>query len=696
MADERLRLIAELKDNASKQLQILNKEMKSIKLSPGMEQTNKWFRNFSEQARGFVKDGGGISGAMSSIGIGSITAAASLTELTRQFKELADKTIGMRELGRETGLSVDQLRQLNATAEHFSYDKMSGAVQHLTDAMPEFRRGFGELHDQLAGRWPDLVNKLRTEDTASQLKDIAKFMGEIKNPGDQRNFAELFFGDKDAARLFSEGSKGFLDEWAHFAQTMPRVTSDMMKQAQALHDSVNEFTTSWENFETTVAPTVFKGLTIATEDFETAFKTIQDATSWLNHPNAVATKKLEGDAAGTDAAHYGREVGAWLHNWLLGSKPASPFGTLDPNTKFKPAITLDPKTTDGLRKKTSFDPSQGGLLQLMDYRLGGSNNPIRIGVREGTLDAFRAWKAEADNDKPSADGDGGMRPTNASYETGGGSRAAQQSFHALGRSLQAHGGGGGGGDYGHFSGSGDDVKGSDHTKALYAMNRLIKDGFSPASAAIFAGGDMQESSLNPNASGDPSVPGGSHGLGQWNRERLARLKAFAGDKWKSMNAQLDFQAQEVLKSHPEWAHQHDLSRGPGIEKSYEGYRKGFAGKRSLYASQFYRDLQAHHEEAAKNGKGLPPGAAYWGKDAEGNPVAVGHDGRSLASDGNAVPYRRSLGAGGPPQTVHHTGGAVVEIRGLPASQGTHVRTHGLIQAVNLTRWPTMTTPDDAA
>jgi len=52
-------------------------------------------------------------------------------------------------------------------------------------------------------------------------------------------------------------------------------------------------------------------------------------------------------------------------------------------------------------------------------------------------------------------------------------------------------------------------------------NRLLQLGWNPNAAAGLTSRFMHESGpkLDPSSSGDPSVPGGSHNIGQWNRER---------------------------------------------------------------------------------------------------------------------------------------------------------------------------------
>ncbi len=89
------------------------------------------------------------------------------------------------------------------------------------------------------------------------------------------------------------------------------------------------------------------------------------------------------------------------------------------------------------------------------------------------------------------------------------------------------------------------VKGGAAAHAL--MDRLVNvHGWTPEGAAIAAANVDSESSFNPNAY-NPNDPGGSHGLGQWNRERFSALQEYAsaqGKDWHDFNTQVDFYAQE--------------------------------------------------------------------------------------------------------------------------------------------------------
>lgn len=79
---------------------------------------------------------------------------------------------------------------------------------------------------------------------------------------------------------------------------------------------------------------------------------------------------------------------------------------------------------------------------------------------------------------------------------------------------------------------------------------LVQGGLSPMAAQALVARFQQESGpgLNTTAHGDRNLPGGSHGIAQWNRERLAGLKKFGGDNWTDAAAQARYVLHELNTS----------------------------------------------------------------------------------------------------------------------------------------------------
>jgi tail lysozyme len=85
-----------------------------------------------------------------------------------------------------------------------------------------------------------------------------------------------------------------------------------------------------------------------------------------------------------------------------------------------------------------------------------------------------------------------------------------------------------------------------NNNAQKALNYFMGKGLTREQAAGIVGNLMQESRINPN---DTTGDGGrSHGIAQWNGQRLSNLKQFAasqGKPWNDLGVQLDFMWHEM-------------------------------------------------------------------------------------------------------------------------------------------------------
>lgn len=76
-----------------------------------------------------------------------------------------------------------------------------------------------------------------------------------------------------------------------------------------------------------------------------------------------------------------------------------------------------------------------------------------------------------------------------------------------------------------------------------AMDFFKSKGLTTEQAAGIVGNLTAESAMNTTAKGDKNLPGGSIGIGQWNRERKSRLLAFAKANkrdWHDLETQLEY------------------------------------------------------------------------------------------------------------------------------------------------------------
>ena len=293
MADEQLRLVAGLKDNATPGIRKIKAELKTVDATPGMVQAQKWVRGFNEDVAKFKKSSMTVASVMSAMGVGGLAAAGSIGTLAAAFKSLADKTLDMRELGREVGLTADEINAMNRAGQHFGFDpsEMEGAIKHFAGLMPEFKRGYGELNSILA-RQPDLIKRLKVEDTKTQIKEIFTFLDTIKNPQDRMVFERGIFGTDGVEKLFKDGAGGFEAQADKFRQTLAPVTEAAAAQAQALRDAINEFNAAVDNLEMKAGPTVYRWMTAGVKELGAVLTQVEKAPGDVAAAAAVIAGSL--------------------------------------------------------------------------------------------------------------------------------------------------------------------------------------------------------------------------------------------------------------------------------------------------------------------------------------------------------------------------------------------------------------------
>ncbi|HSC81963.1 MAG TPA: phage tail tip lysozyme [Chitinolyticbacter sp.] len=143
---------------------------------------------------------------------------------------------------------------------------------------------------------------------------------------------------------------------------------------------------------------------------------------------------------------------------------------------------------------------------------------------------------------------------------------------------------------------------------------LIQGGLSPTQAAGVVGRFQQESGqgINTTAHGDRGIPGGSHGAGQWNRERLANLQAYGahtGADWTDPRVQARFTLHEM---------------GIGENNGAPGYgSESYAGQK-LLASKSIEDagISAMHYERPQGYTRELPTAGHGYRNTMNNAQAV--------------------------------------------------------------------------
>ncbi len=131
MSDEKLRLQAEVRAKMSPALRKNRDTLNSIRASPSMKAATQEMQSLGAATSKFAGFGGSAATALDAIGIGGLATAGSLAAVVVQMRELGQRSLDMRELGRETGVTSDCLNACES-ARYDSADSLEHVLQHQT------------------------------------------------------------------------------------------------------------------------------------------------------------------------------------------------------------------------------------------------------------------------------------------------------------------------------------------------------------------------------------------------------------------------------------------------------------------------------------------------------------------------------------------------------------------------------------
>lgn len=449
MPSQKLRLEAEMRDNASpavrklrqelaalqaqtadlravgklnKEIATLRKESGELRATPGMKAFGSWVGEATGKTAGFLGSISNLPSILGAVGVGGLAAGESVAALASEMRRLGDQSLALKELSRQTGISLDFVNRWSHAGEHFGVtgDAMRSMLDRFAGQIPDFNRGVGSMYKEFS-LWPDVVRKMQSESPAAALMDAfeqIEEVGRVKGPEVQKQMLEAMGLGADAEKLFAERLAGLRNQlnkpWAGPSQ-------DLTKQALALRDATIEINNDFERLENVVAPGFLKilrggieGVDLIVKGWVWEFQKIADIIGYLGKSSEAGAKAFE--------------------NTEKRAVPPAPIAppAIQPPTKLgEPPFRLE--------KKVSYDGSGfGGLLQNASYTTGGTGSgtmegQIAEGSKAGVLQAFREWAIQSDISKAA----GGF--TNASYgDSGGGGFGAGTG----GRVGAAFGGGG--------------------------------------------------------------------------------------------------------------------------------------------------------------------------------------------------------------------------------------------------------------
>ena len=595
MADENLRLQAEVVDKFSGPLKKLRDGLRGIRAPEDLKRTQdamEGVKKGAEMAANAVRSTLGV--ALTGLGITSITAGGALAGLFAAAKSFGASAAELKFFSQEVDVSARNIRRLENFGANFniSADQVRSGVGKVSEQMRELRRGYGDLADYLRRIDPDLFNQLRgSKDNDEAMGRLLGYMDRIPNAADRAAFSMRAFGttafarmsdirrglgniDKDVAVPTQEAMKAaeqFLAAWNRVGNIFDKIKVQIGTEVMPMFNEWLEGLgkrLSDINWEKVVGDGIVKFKELLAE-IQSVGKSLSEV-DWSGFGKAAMFVLRELGQFIKDVADAIRDI----KKLLSGDFSPLALQRLPDNRTPQPA-----KPGDNL---ADADPRVARYNRLIETRraaglpvedLERQRDKLREAVKDGVKEGLQGMIQQQSFGPPSLTGNGwgqGGLFQNASYGPGGAS-AGPGGFPRMPRLARSPSSGGVGGDDG-VGGIPDKFSGAKTfgAKAPEIMRRIMRDfGLTADQAAGIMGNFGHESGgLAEFQEKRPMIPGsrGGWGWAQWTGPRRRAFEAWVAKRGldpKSDEANYGFFKHEFSTTHKRAL---DRIRGAGTKE----------------------------------------------------------------------------------------------------------------------------------
>lgn len=267
MADEQLRMTAEVVDKFSTPLRKLRDELRGIRTPEGVRGMEADFSKVARAAGSAASEiRNGIGAALTGLGFGALTATGAIAGLAASLRGFSSATAALSALSRETGLSVEKLRGLESLAERFQIapDALKNGVQQFSSHLYDIRRRYGETYGWLQSRDATFTKQLfDSKSTEEALGRAFGFLAKLKDPIQRMRAAEKLFGNAAIGRLGSEGLSGLMKQWSEVQRDLGKLPPSAAQDAEAFERSITSLTATLRGLRDSSAAPVLRELDAA-------------------------------------------------------------------------------------------------------------------------------------------------------------------------------------------------------------------------------------------------------------------------------------------------------------------------------------------------------------------------------------------------------------------------------------------------
>jgi hypothetical protein len=326
MADEQLRMTAEVVDKFSKPLRDLQKALREVKQPPAAREMREQFAGVSKAANEAAQAiRGGFGAAVGALGVSSLTAAGAIAAVVASIKGMTSATSELKAFSRETGLSTQRLRELEALGDRFQIapDSVKSGVQAFSAELYNIRRRYGETYGWLHATAPQFAEQLVGSKSIEEAVGRALgYLAKIKDPHERQVFSEKLFGSGVFGRFGAEGFAKLQEQLADVQKSIGKLPAGAEDAAEKFERSLkslgdtlrgirDEFgaellpglNKELEELRAEVAKPELKAfvndfakeLSSTTKDLIGFIKELKDGLSWFYERSVNPVKKLSPD-----------------------------------------------------------------------------------------------------------------------------------------------------------------------------------------------------------------------------------------------------------------------------------------------------------------------------------------------------------------------------------------------------------------
>lgn len=363
MADQTMRMVAEVVDKATAPLRGIQRQLGSIVAPASLKAIQ---RDFEGVQRSVVATGhsitSGLTPALAGFGVTSLSLAGGIAAITSAIRGFAGSANELRGFSRESGLAVEQLRLLQAVANRAGLGEALGSsVKGFADAMFDFRRRASDGYRFIANFRPELAKQILAAggDVNKEIMISLEAIDREKNPVIRRKIAEavglgpmaeLGGGElrkriEDARKNIGEMPAGAMEGAKRYKEAMDGLSESLGRVKEQLGASLapeltklSEAAGEWIR---TTGPEVAKGLSESVREIGKVLKEFPWETT-KNVVSSIATELKSTVASIGDVIKRVESIITGAKEFLSGSKSGGDGRGVMPEASI-PEVVSDPE-----------------------------------------------------------------------------------------------------------------------------------------------------------------------------------------------------------------------------------------------------------------------------------------------------------------------------------------------------------------